>query len=231
MPTVYSSTGTQWPLLQSKTEQKFKSGLFTVSAEFIRPVGNTGLPTGIETSIGDVDVWPEPTVSSGTDGFERINATGYGVWDNSVTEVTYDYSAETLPVYWSLELNTPPYVSIVETSLSVIFETAHIRKIGDSIPQLGNLTLRILSATGADITDTLFDVSQFDARIIPSIYAGTFQKKIRTLIQPVMAKKNTYGEIIETEVTYGFIKHDAAELNQSTALSFGYFSLPPAPNP
>jgi len=153
------------------------------------------------------------------------------VWDNSITEVTYDYSAETLPVYWSLELDTPPYVSTLETSLSVIFETAHIRKIGDSIPQLGNLTLRILSATGTNISDKLFDVSQFDARIIPSIYAGTFQKKIRTLIQPVMVKKNTYGTITETEATYGFIKHEAAEINQSTAISFGHFSLPTAPNP
>lgn len=86
MPTVYSSTGAQWPLLQSKTEQKFKSGIFNVSAEFIRPVGNTDLPTEIETSIGPVDVWPEPTVSVGTDGFDRINATGYGVWESGVFE-------------------------------------------------------------------------------------------------------------------------------------------------
>jgi hypothetical protein len=80
MPTVYSAPSSKWPLLQSKTEQKFKSGLLNVSAEFIRPVGNTTLPSVIETSIGAVDVWPEPTVSVGTDGFERINATGYGVW-------------------------------------------------------------------------------------------------------------------------------------------------------
>jgi hypothetical protein len=91
MPTVYSSTGNQWPLLQSKTEQKFKSGLFNVSAEFIRPVGNTDLPSVIETSIGEVDVWPEPTVSVGTDGFERINATGYGVWDATAEEIVYGY--------------------------------------------------------------------------------------------------------------------------------------------
>lgn len=89
MPTIYSSA--QWPLLQSKTEQKFKSGLFNVSAEFIRPVGSDALPTEIETSIGPVDVWPEPTVSSGTDGFERINATGYGVWDDAGQEVVFGY--------------------------------------------------------------------------------------------------------------------------------------------
>ena len=86
MPTVYSASSSQWPLLQSKTEQKFKSGLFNVSAEFIRPVGNTDLPSVIVTSIGNVDVWPEPTVSVGTDGFERVNATGYGVWAAGVFE-------------------------------------------------------------------------------------------------------------------------------------------------
>lgn len=91
MPTIYSASSSQWPLLQSKTEQKFKSGLLNVSAEFIRPVGNTALPTVIETSIGDVDVWPEPTVSVGTDGFERINATGYGVWDATAEEIVYGY--------------------------------------------------------------------------------------------------------------------------------------------
>lgn len=97
---IYSASSTQWPLLQSKSEQKFASGLFNVSAEFIRPVGNTNLPTEIETSIGAVEVWPEPTVSSGTDGFERINATGYGIFQSNVIEESFSLIATKIPYYF-----------------------------------------------------------------------------------------------------------------------------------
>ena len=137
MPTVYSSTGTQWPLLQSKTEQKFKSGLFNVSAEFIRPVGNTGLPTEIETSIGAVDVWPSPAVSSGTDGFERINATGYGVWDASITEETFNFSLYEMPIYYFYQRGPSSQFFFPEARLiilPVIVESVTIKKTGHQIP-------------------------------------------------------------------------------------------------
>lgn len=221
MPTIYSSA--QWPLLQSLNEVKHKSGLFTCTATFLRPVGNEDLPTEIETSIGPVDVWPEPVVATGTDGFQTITATGYGVWDATISEVTYDYSADTLPVYWLQEMGNDEPIYSVQRFLPVIFESVHIRKIGDAIPPIPTPAIRILSVTGSDITNQTFNISQFLGAPRPSLYSGTFEQTIRKLIQPTMVKKNTFGSVIETEVTYGFIKHDAAETNQSTALSFGVF--------
>ena len=225
MPTIYSSA--QWPLLQSLNEVKHKSGLFTCTATFLAPIGNAETPTEIETSIGPVDVWPEPVVATGTDGFQTITATGYGVWDETISEVTYDYSADTLPVIWMQQYGVDEPFYSVQRVLPVIFESVHIRKIGPAITPIPTPAIRILSITGSDITNQTFNISQFSGPPSPALYSGTFEQTIRKLIQPTMVKKNTFGSVIETEVTYGFIKHDAAETNQSTALSFGSFSAIP----
>jgi hypothetical protein len=131
MSTVYSGPSSQWPLLQAKTEQKFKSGLFNVSAEFIRPVGNTDLPTVIETSIGTVDVWPEPTVSTGTDGFERINATAYGLWSSNAQETKLNLNPDRVRTIFTNNSN----VTVFGDRVGLIFETAACkitRNVGDT---------------------------------------------------------------------------------------------------
>ena len=221
MPTVYSSTGTQWPLLQSKTEQKFKSGLFNVSAEFIRPVGNTDLPTEIETSIGPVDVWPQPTVSSGTDGFQRINATGYGVWDSGIQEVITSLSKDfvyatatsqsvimegpgcggyNFPV--SLIFGLPP-----THPKPVFIETVMIKKIGSSLPSTPVLKIYDYE-TFNEITNKEYSMQDFGLTvpsIIPEAYNGDFSlKKIPQVVLPQSIKQNKYGEVIELEVVYSF---------------------------
>lgn len=221
MPTIYSASSSQWPLLQSKTEQKFKSGLLNVSAEFIRPVGNTALPTVIETSIGDVAVWPAPTVSSGTDGFERINATGYEVWDSAASASTYGYALGELA--FSIRLidkctqqlgcgEGKPCGSILATSqivrsIPVIIETVHISKIGATIPAEIGATipaapiLKAFYTNGTELPPTL-NITNLLPSVSPSIYSGTFESSVAVERRMVNIKKNVFGEITETEVVY-----------------------------
>ena len=215
MSTVYS-TGTQWPLLQSKTEQKFKSGLFNVSAEFIRPVGDTELPTVIETSIGTVDVWPEPTVSSGTDGFERINATGYGVWNANISEVVigiqlgevyaafdfFPFCSNPFDCGFGISVfdcgkHYPVPVGVKQTPKKCLFNTVFIKKIGDVVPALPD-ALKIYNLAGIEITTQEINFSEFvgGLNIVPP--TGTIQ--YTTNLSQI--SRVTYGTIVETSVTY-----------------------------
>lgn len=203
MPPVYSASSSQWPLLQSKTENKFKSGLFNVSAEFIRPVGNDSLPTEIETSIGPVEVWPEPTVSVGTDGFERITATGYGIWEDAVYEVrgvtTGEIKASIL-VY--VNPTTDPVSGVInyETAISektfpgYVFEEAHLKQMrlkgASTLPAAP--ILKVLNSAGQEI-------NQFNVPINADIsYGGSVQKTI----QITNVNATNYGAVEEVDVVY-----------------------------
>ena len=213
MPTIYSASSSPWPLLQSKTEQKFKSGLFNVSAEFIRPVGNTALPTVIETSIGDVAVWPEPTVSSGTDGFERINATGYDVWDPAASASTYGYALGELAFSIRLiDKCTQQFgcgegkpcgsilaIRLIDQRIPLILETVHISKIGDTIPAAP--ILKAFYTNGTELPPTL-NITNLLPGVSPSIYSGTFESSVAVEKRMVNIKKNVFGQITETEVVY-----------------------------
>lgn len=205
MSTVYSSTGTQWPLLQSKTEQKFKSGLFNVSAEFIRPADNAVLPTVIETSIGDVDVWPEPTVSTGTDGFERINATGYGVWDANISEVTWGLIIGRLQVLVNV-YNQAGLQMLGRFFDGYFFDTASVKKMGSQVPPIPSRNevsgLRVYNASSTDITNSLFNVSNFFGGITPSGFTGSFEASLSIVTRPASVRQTTYGSVVETEAVY-----------------------------
>ena len=224
-PTVYSSPNNQWPLLQSKTEQKFKSGLFNVSAEFIRPSGNLSLPDKIETSIGEVDVWPEPTVSIGTDGFERINATGYGVWDSSLSEATFGYETGTLTARWVLIEKCPlsegctdsegvlqPCGSILsvtprENTMNVILETCHVKKTGQDIPNVPSRPesagLRMLALNGVQNLNNYEFPLEFFSDLSNVEYSGTFFKK--PVVTPLLSSVNKISydnKVFETEAVW-----------------------------
>jgi hypothetical protein len=224
-PTVYTPTDFQWPLLQSKTEMKFKSGLFNVSAEFIRPVGNTSLPETIETSIGLVDVWPNPTVSVGTDGFERINATGYGVWDANLTEVTWGLAVgriHALAIKNTVQTEAEMYGKYIE---GCFFDTASVKKIGSQVPQIpsrnGVSGLRVYNPNSEDVTDLVFNVSSFFPTITASSFNGVFNATLAIVTRPASARQTTFGEdIVETEVTYEIV---------SATLNFGTFIPKPTP--
>ena len=219
---TYTSPGTQWPLLQSKTEQKFKSGLFNVSAEFIRPVGNTDLPTFIETSIGTTDVWPEPTVSTGADGFERINTTGYGVWNANISEVTWGLLIGRIQVLVSL--NSPDGLQMLGRFFDgYFFDTASVKKIGSQVPPIpsrnGVSGLRVYNANSTDITNSLFNVSNFFGGITPSGFTGSFDASLSIIIRPASVRQTTYGSVVETEAVY----------EMGARLDFGTFTPIPPP--
>jgi hypothetical protein len=219
MSTNYTSSSALWPVRQSLTEQKQKSGLITCSAEFIRPVGNTALPTAIESSIGMVSVWPEPTISIGTDGFEKINATGYGIWDDSLVEEVKSFTpgiiqltAESYYLRASENDATVPASPLQKSDektftakIDVVFETSFIRKLGDVIPAAP--TLRILDYNNTDITNKIYnvfidlssDLQNYDYR------TGVSQAPLsgQTIISHV--KVNTYGTIKEIETAFEIV--------------------------
>jgi hypothetical protein len=220
---VYSASSTQWPLLQSKTEQKFKSGLFTVSAEFIRPVGNTELPTEIKTSIGEVEVWPEPCVSSATDGFERINATGYGVWDAGSFEIVNGRAASSfnLTVHlMDLKENRDQNGGLLPSSLTrddhisskqyVIVENVYIKKIGIA-PPTDIPVLKVLTPSGEDITNKIFNVNELASTEGYDFVGGDSVANIAKRGQFLSQTKiNNYGNIVESEWTYEILLDDVS---------------------
>ena len=216
IPTPSNLLDTLWPVQQSLTEQKQKSGLFTCSAEFIRPVGNTELPTVIQTSIGSVDVWPDPTISIGTDGFEKINATGYGVWDSSLVEEVKSFTPGIIELTAQskfLKANpenpsfpvTPYEISGEQTyteKINVVYETSFIRKLGDVIPPAP--ALRILDYNTQDITSKIYNISE-----LPSFFTYQFDyspgaSNVSASIQKIIShiKLNTYGTTQEIETAF-----------------------------
>jgi hypothetical protein len=212
MSTVFSNPATQWPLLQRITEQKFKSGLFNVSAEFVCPVGIGARPAQIETSIGLVDVWPEPAVSTGTDGFERINATGYGVWDNGISEITYGYELGELDITYTIidkctmlnGCDGEPCGNILKITpvalkAPVFFETVRISKIGDTIPASPNL--KVFYLNGIELPNVI-NINSYDLNTTAARYDGLFQAAVNSGQRLVNIKKNVFGQIKETEVVY-----------------------------
>ena len=203
MPTVYSASSSNWPLLQSKTEQKYKSGLFNVSAEFIRPVGNTTLPTQIETSIGNVSVWPDPTVSVGTDGFERINATGYGIYDNTKVEEKISLvplSLDILAVTFN-NCNGQSLFSEKRKSIKIFGQNVYKHVPGQNIPLTPEI--RLFSNNGIDdITEVEYNVTSLFG-ITQSDYSGDFTSKkaiFSCFIENI--KTNDYGDVKTTEVVF-----------------------------
>lgn len=217
---IYSNPNLLWPLLQSKTEQKFKSGLFSVSAEFICPVGNATMPTEIQTSIGLVNVWPEPTVSTGTDGFQRINATGYGVWSLSATEIVNGRTASSFNLavqFMDFQENRAQDGSLLPYSLTrnekvistqyVILENIYIKKIGIDPPPVP--ILKVLSSAGADITEKIFTVDEVSSTTGYTFAGGGSAVKNPKINQFLSLNKiNTYGNIIESEWVYEILIAD-----------------------
>ena len=156
MSTNYSATGAQWPLLQSITEQRHAGGLFSVSAEYITPAGSSGVPTSIPTSEGNVTVYPEPTITRGTDGFDRVNATGYDIWSNETAKtVSLEVGELDLIVYgWKLNNGSFQPVVIFSKVKGYLFETSHQIKMrtsgNNSIPSAP--ALRVLDFAGNQVT-------------------------------------------------------------------------------
>ncbi|NBY39680.1 MAG: hypothetical protein EBQ66_01905 [Flavobacteriia bacterium] len=182
--TIYKGE-TNWPVLQSLTETKHLSGLLSVSAEYIRPVGNGALPTSIQTSAGSAAVYPAPTVSKDTSGFEKINATGYRIYDATKSEEVFNISLYSMRVGYFLNFSDGSSESVF-VSLPVVIESGWVKKMGDTIPTL--------SRPLAIVSPTTFAIPVQGNGLV----TGT-----PTLSQYLsMVKQNKYGTVTETEAAY-----------------------------
>jgi hypothetical protein len=182
--TIYEGN-TDWPVLQSLTETKHLSGLLSVSAEYIRPVGNGALPTSIQTSAGSAAVYPAPTVSKDTSGFEKINATGYRIYDATKSEEIFNISLYSMRVGYILNSSDGSSESVF-VSLPVVIESGWVKKMGASIPTL--------SRPLAIVSPTTF--------IIP-VQGNGMVSGTPVLNQYLnMVKQNKYGTVTETEAAY-----------------------------
>ena len=160
--TIYTSGSTNL-FLQNVTEQRHQGGLFSVSAEFLRLSGNTSLPAVIPSSEGDIDVYPQPTVTIGTDGFERVNATGYAIWSTSTfRKFSLEVGELEVVVYgWKFVAGAPgedghwdPIIFVSKVG-GYIFETSHSTKMreknDDALPLMP--TLRLLNTSGVEVLE------------------------------------------------------------------------------
>jgi hypothetical protein len=209
MPTYASSS--EGLFLQSVTEQKHPGGLFTVSAEYRRISGNTSLPATIPSSEGDITVYPEPTITIGTDGFEKVNATGYAIWS---TEIAKKMSMEVGQLRinvrdWVLDpdppdpppdppVYVPDYYVLYEDGF--LFESSHqsqMRENGsDVIPAAP--TLRVLNFAGEETTEY-------------SNPMGLPQEILKTATLKNIVITN-FGEVEQVEVVHAIISADVSRM-------------------
>ena len=206
MPTTYASSS-DGLFLQSVTEQKHQGGLLSVSAEYRRISGNTSLPETIPTSVGNVAVYPEnPPITIGTDGFERVNATGYEIWDNSTYQViNYTIGAieAKIGVYilvGSRPDNGDPIYELIFSDITFdgyIFEVAHLKimriKGSQALPPAPSL--KVLNSTGSEVIDFL----------VPSTPSPITGQVVKT-IQITNVNVNSYGNVEEVELIYSITK-------------------------
>lgn len=179
------------------------------------------MPTEIQTSIGLVNVWTEPTVSTGTDGFQRINATGYGVWSLSATEIVNGRTASSFNLavqFMDFQQNRAQDGSLLPYSLTrnekvistqyVILENIYIKKIGIDPPPVIPI-LKVLSSAGADITEKIFTVDEVSSTTGYTFAGGGSAVKNPKINQFLSLNKiNTYGNIIESEWVYEILIAD-----------------------
>lgn len=217
--TIYKKTGLKWPVQQSATEQKFRNGLFTVSAEFIRPIGEEALPTSIQTSIGFVAVGDiDPTITTGTDGMERIQVTGYSIWNSgaieeriSLTPMNIEFQARTLNA-----CQGSPQAAVLSKNINIFAEIIFKHFSGTKLPSAPQANIfGISNVTGlVNISSESYNVTKLFG-ISPADYYGNFQSQQVSLSTfPQSITRHYHGEAITTEVVYSI---------SPPAINFGLF--------
>lgn len=214
--TIYKSGSTNL-FLQNVTEHRHLGGLFAVTAEWLRPVGSTELPQSIPTSLGEVDVFPEPSVSVGTDGFARITATGYDIWDQTTYEVRGFTIGEITGRIWQFVNPTTDPVSGItyydrtfrdQIFPGYIFEVAHLKKMR----RKGTPTLP--TAPNLKVRDSGYaEINQFNLPVNFVTFVGIISDLEKT-IQITNVNVTDYGGVEEVEVVYSITK------------AIGTFSMP-----
>jgi hypothetical protein len=199
--TIYS-TGSNL-FLQSVTENKFKSGLLNATAEWVRPMGSAAIPEKIPTSIGDIDIFPDPTISKDTSGFERITATAYGLWSSNAQETKLNLSPDRVRTLF--RRTSEGTGSIVYVGL--IFETAACkitRNVGDTnVPLMP--VMNVYNYNGTPVTAiTLADVGALPFNIGSDFYwppSATIVK--RHYISNISL--HSYGSVEEVEFIFEIV--------------------------
>lgn len=203
--TIYTADSSNGLFLQSVTEQRHQGGLFSVSAEFLRLSGSSELPDSIPSSEGDIDVYPQPTVTIGTDGFERVNATGYAFWSTSTFRKFSLEVGELEVVFfgWKFVPGGPgedghwvPLISERKVG-GYIFETSHSTKMreknDDSLPLMP--TLRILNTSGVEVLEYT-DAAAYDLGPVPIIVS----KAVKNV------QVTAFGNVEQVEMVHGIIR-------------------------
>jgi hypothetical protein len=147
---IYLSSNTQWPILQSKREQKFKNGLMAVSAEFIAPKNGSFALNVIESSEGSCDIYPSPSISFDTSPFQTISATGYKLFasqqDENIFQQPVDLIFEVSFLEWARDENGQKLFPLREAyrfaskKIQIIAESGTVNKAFD-----GEVTIPTLS--------------------------------------------------------------------------------------
>lgn len=225
--TIYKKTGSEWPVQQSVTEQKFKNGLFTVSAEFIRPAGEVELPTIIETSIGAVGVGGiDPTITKGTDGMERIQVVAYDIWNASAIEERISLTPMTIELQ-ARTINAcggEAQFQVFSKVINIFAENMFKHFPGINLPPEPQLNIFGISNNGGlvNISNHSYNVTTLFG-ITSKTYSGNFQpQQVDLQIFPQSITRHHYGEVVTTEVVYSILP---------PAINFGIFDLtcPPPP--
>lgn len=205
--TIYTNGHTLF--LQSVEEHRHLGGLFAVTAEWLRPRGSSELPQSIPTSLGEIDIFPEPVVSVGTDGFERITATGYDIWDQSTYEVRGFTTGEITARIWEyINPTTDPDSGIIYYDRTYrdhvfpgyIFEVGHLKKMrrkgAPTLPAAPNLKVR---------DSGYADINQFNLPANFVTFVG-ISSALEKTIQITNVNVNNYGAVEEVEVVYSVTK-------------------------
>lgn len=205
--TIYTADSSNGLYLQSVTEQRHQGGLFSVSAEFLRLSGNAELPNSIPSSEGDIDVYPQPTVTIGTDGFERVNATGYDIWGTSTfRKFSLEVGELDVVVYgWKLVPGDPGEAGhwdllITESKVGgYLFETSHSTKMrmkdDDSLPLMP--TLRFLDTSGVEVLQYT----------LPGSGLGPVPISVLKAVKNVQV--TAFGNVEQVEIVHGIISAKA----------------------
>ena len=195
---LYKSNSVQWPILQSTTETKHKSGLLSVSGQFISPGNISAMPTKLPSSIGDIsNLYPPPTASK-RDGWNTYNATGYGLWS---TQPEIIKSTVMIQVACSAGVSFYGKESVLQTYIRVAGQAGTVRKI---VPSNTDLSVDVLPdppSLGL-IGKQTWSVNEVFF-LSPTYYTGTFSSLSPTLETRVQSVRSTnFGTVTEIEVTY-----------------------------
>lgn len=176
-----------------------------MSADFVSLDAGSGAPSKIKSSIGDLDIYPPPTLEL-SDGLLRYTATAYGIWDSNAKEEIYGISAAEITLWavyylWTDETRTQrTEARYHQKKIRVNVETYYAKTCGSEVPVCPNL--KIFNQVGEDITSATYEFpfSEIGLSVTdpPSFQAGDGN-------MVTMFKKTKYGNssnIEEIEISY-----------------------------